>query len=71
MNKILLVEDDVAVSDMMKDYLVNNGFEVKIAYDGQEAIDKFNFEKFDLLLRESVANVKKIIFINKFDIIIL
>lgn len=50
MNKILLVEDDIAVSDMLKDYLVNDGFEVKTAYDGQEAIEKFNCEKFDLLL---------------------
>ncbi|MGL5353615.1 MAG: response regulator transcription factor [Clostridium sp.] len=50
MSKILLVEDDIAVSDMLKDYLINDGFEVKTAYDGQEAIEKFNNEKFDLLL---------------------
>lgn len=50
MNKILLVEDDIALSHMLKDYLVNDGFQVKTAYDGQEAIDKFNNEKFDLLL---------------------
>lgn len=50
MNKILLVEDDIAVSDMLKDYLINDGFQVKTAYDGQEAIDKFNYEKFDLIL---------------------
>lgn len=50
MNKILLVEDDIAVSDMLKDYLINDGFEVKTAYDGQQAIDKFNYEKFDLIL---------------------
>lgn len=50
MNKILLVEDDIALSDMLKDYLVNDGFEVTTAYDGQEALDKFNYEKFDLLL---------------------
>lgn len=50
MHKILLVEDDIALSDMLKGYLVNDGFEVKTAYDGQEAIDMFNCEKFDLLL---------------------
>ena len=50
MNKILLVEDDISLSDMLNDYLFNEGFEVKRAYDGQEAIDKFNNERFDLVL---------------------
>lgn len=50
MNKILLVEDDIALSDMLKEFLINDGFEVETAYDGQEAIDKFNCEKYDLLL---------------------
>lgn len=50
MNKILLVEDDVELMDMLKGYLVNDGFEVKTAQDGQAAIDKFNSEEFDLLL---------------------
>lgn len=50
MNKILLVEDDIELSDMLKNYLINDGFDVKTAYDGQEAITKFNNEKFDLLL---------------------
>ncbi|WP_243125398.1 response regulator transcription factor [Clostridium amazonitimonense] len=50
MNNILIVEDDISVSDMLKNYLINEGFQVKVAYDGQEAIDMFNYEKFDLLL---------------------
>ena len=50
MERILLVEDDIELNNMLRDYLLNEGFEVTSAYDGQEALDKFNNEKFDLLL---------------------
>lgn len=50
MNNILIVEDDISLSDMLKDYLINDGFNVKVASDGEEAISMFNKEKFDLLL---------------------
>ena len=50
MEKILLIEDDIELNNMLRDYLLNEGFEVTSAYDGQEALDKFNNEKFDLLL---------------------
>lgn len=50
MNKILLVEDDIELNNMLRDFLVNDGFEVKTAYDGEEALTKFNGEKFDLVL---------------------
>lgn len=50
MNNILLVEDDVAISDMVRDYLINDGFLVKTAYDGQEALDIFYSGSFDLIL---------------------
>lgn len=47
---ILLVEDDQEISDMMKNYLVTEGFEVVTAYDGQEACDEFVKDKIDLVL---------------------
>lgn len=50
MNKILLVEDDTAISEMIKDYLTNEGFDIKQAYDGEKAIDEFKSESFDLIL---------------------
>ena len=50
MNKILLVEDDIELNNMLSGFLVNDGFEVKTAYDGEEALTKFNSEKFDLVL---------------------
>ncbi len=50
MHKILFIEDDRAISEMIKDYLSNEGFEMEVAYDGKEALEKFNQAKFDLIL---------------------
>ena len=35
--KILLIEDDVEISDMLKKFLGTEGFEVVAAYDGERA----------------------------------
>ena len=50
MHKILFVEDDVAINDMIKEYLTNEGFQMTVAYDGREALEKFSKDKFDLIL---------------------
>ncbi|MVO98810.1 response regulator [Paenibacillus sp. N10] len=47
---ILLVEDDVAISDMVNDYLIKEGFTVVRAYDGEEAVRLFGEYAFDLIL---------------------
>lgn len=39
MRKILIAEDNVEISDMMRSYLVKAGYEVYQAYDGQQALD--------------------------------
>lgn len=39
MRKILIAEDNVEISDMMRSYLVKAGYEVCQAYDGQQALD--------------------------------
>ncbi|BCN29065.1 response regulator transcription factor [Anaeromicropila herbilytica] len=48
--RILLVEDDVEISNMLKDYLITEGYEIVAAYDGKEALDAFLKEHFDLVL---------------------
>ena len=48
--KLLIVEDDVEISDMLRDYLTSEGFDVAIAYDGQKGYDIFQREQFDLVL---------------------
>lgn len=50
MHKILFVEDDVSISEMIKDYLTNEGFQMTLAYDGKEALEKFHADQFDLVL---------------------
>lgn len=39
--KILIVEDEVDLAKMVGKYLKNEGFEVNIANDGEEALEKF------------------------------
>lgn len=50
MEKILVVEDDENISEMVSDFLISEGFEVEKAFDGIEAIHKFDGEKFALVL---------------------
>lgn len=48
--KILLVEDDKEISDMLKNYLVAENFEVVTAYDGERACEKFRAEEYGIVL---------------------
>lgn len=49
-NKILIVEDDLSISEMVKNYLVKEGFIVRTAFDGEEGIRIFFQEEFDLVV---------------------
>ncbi len=48
--KVLLLEDDVALSDIVGEHLKDRGFEVTLAYTGDEALDYLVDEKYDLAL---------------------
>lgn len=48
--KILLVEDDASISEMVSNYLLSEGFDIINTSDGADAIDKFNNNSFDLIL---------------------
>ena len=48
--KILLLEDDVTLSDIISEFLTEQGYDVVCAYDGDEAIDRGYEEPFDLFL---------------------
>lgn len=50
MNKILLIEDDVEISTMLKNFLTTEDFEVVTAYDGESAYNKFFSDSFSLVL---------------------
>lgn len=48
--KILLIEDDIEISDMLKNFLGTENFEVITAYDGESACKKFLEEEYSLVL---------------------
>ena len=48
--KILLVEDDREISDMLKNFLLTENFEVITAFDGESACKKFFADEYSLIL---------------------
>jgi two-component system response regulator RegX3 len=50
MTKILIVEDEASFSEALAFLLGKEGFEVSVAEDGQQAVDKFAKEGADLIL---------------------
>ena len=65
--KILLVEDDTEISDMLKNFLATESFAVTTAYDGESACKKFFEDTYNLVLldlmipKKSGLEVMKII----------
>ena len=56
--KILLLEDDLNLSDTVCDYLEEKGFEVICVYDGEEALSSIYENSFDLLLLDVNVPIK-------------
>ena len=52
--KILVIDDDVNICEMLKTHLENEGYEVKIANDGVEGINYFKMYEPDLVLLDIV-----------------
>ena len=48
--KILIIEDEVSISDIVKFNLLKEGYEVETAYDGEEGLRKALGSDFDLIL---------------------
>ena len=48
--KILIIEDEVSISDIVKFNLLKEGYEVETAYDGEEGLRKGLGSDFDLIL---------------------
>lgn len=55
--RILVVDDEPDLVDMVRRKLERNGFDVEIAYNGREAIDKVGGREFDLILTDVVMPV--------------
>ena len=50
MKKILIIEDDIAIAEIERDFLEINGFEITIATDGTEGLKQATTNKFNLIL---------------------
>lgn len=48
--KILLVEDDPNLGEVLKDFLYNEGYSVDLEKDGQYGMEKINRRKYDLCI---------------------
>ncbi len=57
MTKILIVEDEASFSEALEFLLGKEGFEVSVAEDGQQAVDKFAKEGADLILLDLMIPV--------------
>lgn len=49
MQHILIVEDDLDIQELLRNFLQEVGYEITIASDGMEAIALFSSAHFDLI----------------------
>ena len=50
MSKILIVDDEEKIVEVIEAYLKKEGYETQIAYNGKEVIEKFRDENYDLII---------------------
>lgn len=54
MKKILIVDDEKSISDIIKFNLTKEGYDIVTAFDGREAVTVFEDEKPDLIILDSM-----------------
>jgi DNA-binding response OmpR family regulator len=56
--KILLLEDDVILQDIIEEFLLENNYEVESFFDGEKALDAIGSNAYDMLLLDvNVPNI--------------
>lgn len=72
MIKILIVEDEKSISDLIKMNLLDEGYDCTCAYDGEEAANLIEKQVFDLILLDimlpKIDGYELIEYINSFEI---
>ena len=63
--KILIVDDDTNICELLRLYLEKDGFDTVIANDGEAAIVKFNLEEPDLILLDIMLRVETTIHLQR------
>ena len=58
MCKILIAEDDTDLGDLFARVLVKNGYEVKLAENGDVALEELNKEYYDLIISDVMMPIK-------------
>jgi DNA-binding response OmpR family regulator len=58
MTKLLLVEDDTNMGMLLKENLINKGFDTQWCRDGQEGLESFRKNRFDLCILDVMLPVK-------------
>jgi DNA-binding response OmpR family regulator len=48
--KVLIVDDEKEIRELIRDYLNVEGFKVELASDGKEAVEKFETNSFDIVI---------------------
>jgi CheY-like chemotaxis protein len=48
--RILVVDDDARLCDVLAEFLIEDGYQVAIAHDGREALDRLRAGGIDLLI---------------------
>lgn len=48
--KIMVVEDDIDLSELIKMYLIPEGWEIETFHTGKKAVESFNLNHYDLIL---------------------
>lgn len=57
LEKILIVDDDVNICELLRIYLEKEGYTVILAHDGEKGIEKFNATKPDVILLDIMLPV--------------
>ena len=56
--KILLLEDDVILQEIIEEFLIENKYEVESYFDGEKALDAIGAHRYDMLLLDvNVPNI--------------
>lgn len=50
MKKILLIDDEIEAVNLLSNFLTLRGYDIAVAFDGEEGLRKFDLEKPDIVL---------------------
>lgn len=58
MNKLLLIDDDKELTQLINEYLTAEGFEVDMVHDGQQALDIGNFDQYAAIVLDVMLPIR-------------